>query len=79
MKKCVLCGGNRDKGGIKKTKCEEDVAEKKKGGGGIKKRFCVGYTCGVGHGLEQFFFFFLSVSKTLNFFKKHFLANTQLF
>ena len=46
---------NRDKGEIKKTKGEEDVAEKNTG---KKKRFCVCYTCGVGQGHEQFFFFF---------------------
>ena len=53
VKKCVE--ENRDKGEIKKTKGEEDVAEKKTG---KKKRFCVCYTCGVGQGHEQFFFFF---------------------
>ena len=52
---------NRDKGEIKKTKGEENVAEKKRGEKKKKKRRCrVGYTCGVGQGHEQFFFFFLS-------------------
>ena len=37
-------------------KGEEDVAEEKKKK--RKKGFCVGYTCGVGHGLNSFFFFF---------------------
>ena len=54
VKKCVQ--ENRDKGEIKKTKGEEDVAEKKRDKK-KKKRFCVGYTCGVGQGHEQIFFF----------------------
>ena len=33
---------------------KENVAEKKKRG-----RCCVGYTCGVGQGHQQIFFFFL--------------------
>ena len=53
VKKCVE--ENRDKGEIKKTKGEEDVAEKNTG---KKKRFCVCYTCGVGQGHEEIFFFF---------------------
>ena len=46
VKKCVE--ENRDKGEIKKTKGEEDMVE--------KKRFCVGYTCGLGHKMNNFFF-----------------------
>ena len=53
---------NRDKGEIKKTKDEEDVAEKKRE---KKKGFCVGYTCGVGHGLNKFFFFFFFILSKL--------------
>ena len=46
VKKCAE--ENRDKGEIKKTKGEEDMVE--------KKRFCVGYTCGLGHKMNNFFF-----------------------
>ena len=49
---------NRDKGEIKKTKGEENVAEKKRGEKKKRRRCCVGYTCGVGQGHEQIFFFF---------------------
>ena len=45
---------NRDKGVIKKTKGEENVAEKKMER--KKKRCCVDYTFGVGQGHEQIFF-----------------------
>ena len=55
VKKCVE--ENRDKGEIRKTKGEEDVAE--------KKRFCVSYSCGVGHELEHFLFFIYFLSKLM--------------
>ena len=54
MKKCVQ--ENRDKGEIKKTKGEEDVAEKKRDKK-KKKRFCVGYTCGVAMGLDYIYIY----------------------
>ena len=51
---------NRGKGEIKKTKGEENVAEKKTEEK-KKKKCCVGYTCGAEQGNEQFIFlFFLS-------------------
>ena len=65
-----MCGEeNRDKGEIKKTKGEANVAEKKKVKK-RKKRCCVGYTCGVGLGHVLIFFFlflflFLFLSKLM--------------
>ena len=59
VKKCVE--ENRDKGDIKKTKGEENVAEKKTEK--KKRRCCVGfgYSCGVGQGHEQIFIFKVSL------------------
>ena len=65
VKKCVCVEENRDKGEIKKTKGEENVAEKKREKNGVvlvffffffEKGCCVGYTCGVGQGHEPIFF-----------------------
>ena len=48
---------NRDKGEIKKTKGEEDVAKKKRG---RKKGFVLVIHVVRGMGLNNFFFFFFS-------------------
>ena len=56
---------NRDKGEIKKTKGEENVAEKKRGKKKKRRRCCVGYMCGVGQGHEQFFFFLSKLIKKI--------------
>ena len=58
VKKCVE--EDRDKGEIKKTKGEENVAEKKK----KKKRICCvgfGYMCGVGQWHDIFYLFLVKV------------------
>ena len=62
MKKCVQ--ENRDKGEIKKTKGEEDAAEKKRVKKKKKKRLCVGYTCGVGTGLD-YIYIYIYLSKLI--------------
>ena len=62
MKKCVCVEENRGKGEIKKTKGEENVAEKKMVLCWFffffffEKGCCVGYTCSVGQGHEPIFF-----------------------